>query len=131
VVTRPSEEKPALAWQEIDTLHRELFGRIDEIKHTIEAQEIEALVPLLKKFGHEAKTHFRYEEGVMTRHQYPFYEDHKAQHDKLIAALEEAQSQPPSAGTLKLFLEVTRHLTEELQHCVADDDHLRGFLTEA
>jgi len=51
--------------------------------------------------------------------------------DKLVANLEAALSQPPGAGSLKLFLEITRHLTEELQHCVADDDHLRGFLSEA
>jgi len=131
VVTRPSEEPCALAWQEIDTQHRGLFRRIDEIKRTVEAQEIEALAPLLKTFQQEVGAHFRYEEGVMKRHAYPFYEHHKAQHDKLIANLEVALSQPPGAGTLKLFLEVTRHLTEELQHCVADDDHLRGFLSEA
>ena len=44
--------------------------------------------------------------------------------------LEEALGRPRSSGSIKLFLEVTRHLTRELQHCVADDDHLRAFLTE-
>lgn len=131
VLARQSEESPALAWQKIDTQHEGLFRRIDEIKRTIEAQEIEALVPLLRKFGHEVRAHFHYEEGVMTLHAYPFYEFHRAKHAALIVTLEEALEQIPSPGSLTLFLEVTRHLTEELRHCVADDDHLKGFLTGA
>jgi len=131
VVTRPSEQTCALAWHAIDAQHRGLFRRIDEIKRIVEAQEIEALAPLLRTFRQEVGAHFRHEEGVMKRHAYPFYEAHKARHDELVANLEAALSQPPGTGSLKLFLEITRHLTEELQHCVADDDHLRGFLSEA
>ena len=130
MVTRPSQESAKLVWEKINTQHQGLFGRIDEIKRAIEAEEVEPLARLLAKFGHEVTAHFRYEEGVMARYAYPFADAHKGRHDNLIESLEEVLGRPRSSGSMKLLLEVTRHLTRELQHCVADDDHLRAFLTE-
>ncbi len=130
VVTRPSEESAEFVWDKINTQHQGLFRRVDDIKGAIEAEEIEPLVRSLEKFRHEVTAHFRYEEGVMARYAYPFADAHKGRHDNLLETLEEALGRPRSSGSIKFFLEVTRHLIEELQHCVADDDHLRAFLTE-
>lgn len=130
VVTRPSQESAKLVWEKINTEHQGLFRRSDDIKRAIEAEEIEPLLSLLEKFRREVTAHFRSEEGVMARYAYPFADAHKGLHDNLTETLEEALGRTWSTGSMRLFLKITRHLTEELQHCVADDDHLRAFLTE-
>lgn len=130
VVTSSSEESAKLVWDKIDTQHQGLFRRVDDIKAAIEAEEVDPLVRSLEKFRHEVTAHFRYEEGVMARYAYPFADAHKGRHENLIETLEEALGRPLSSGSIKFFLEVTRHLVEELQHCVADDNHLRAFLIE-
>lgn len=130
VVTRPSQESAKLVWEKINTQHQGLFRRSDDIKRAIEAEEGEPLARLAPKFRHEVTAHFRSEEGVMARYAYPFADAHKGLHDNLTETLEEALGRTWSTGSMRLFLKITRHLTEELQHCVADDDHLRAFLTE-
>jgi hemerythrin len=86
----------------IDTQHRKLLGLINSLQTAVnyktgEVFEQEALDELVDY----TKTHFKYEEGLMEQNGYPDFEAHRAQHELMIARVEEVlnhyQRDPDSA----------------------------------
>ena len=74
----------------IDEQHKKLLGLINQLQTAVdfstgEKFEQEALDQLVAY----TKTHFSYEEGLMEENQYPDFEPHKAQHQKMIARVDE------------------------------------------
>lgn len=126
--------------------HKELAEAIDEIKNVIEydrAQALQtclrvkrvteferarALQTYLQDFHRKTKSHFQFEEEVMQRYGYPYFGDHKAQHDDLISSLEGAINGGLHQEPVRDLLAVMTHLTRELQHCISADQHLKVFL---
>ncbi len=69
----------------IDQQHKKLLGLINQLQTAVdystgEEFEREALDELVDY----TKTHFTYEEGLMEQNDYPDFEPHKAQHEKMI-----------------------------------------------
>lgn len=69
----------------IDQQHKKLLALINQLQTAVdystgEEFEREALDELV---GY-TKTHFSYEEGLLQQHDYPDFEPHKAQHEKMI-----------------------------------------------
>jgi len=74
----------------IDQQHKKLLNLINQLQTAVdystgEQFEREALDELVDY----TKTHFSYEEGLMRDNDYPDFEPHKAQHEKMFAKVEE------------------------------------------
>jgi len=74
----------------IDQQHKKLLNLINQLQTAVdystgEEFEREALDELVDY----TKTHFSYEEGLMRDNDYPDFEPHKAQHEKMFAKVEE------------------------------------------
>ena len=74
----------------IDQQHKKLLNLINQLQTAVdystgEEFEREALDELVDY----TKTHFTYEEGLMKDNDYPDFEPHKAQHEKMFAKVEE------------------------------------------
>jgi hemerythrin len=73
----------------IDQQHKKLLGLINQLQTAVdystgEEFEREALDELVDY----TKTHFTYEEGLLEQNDYPDFEPHKAQHEKMIREVE-------------------------------------------
>ena len=78
----------------IDQQHKRLVNLINHLQTAVdhstgEEFEREALDELVDY----TKTHFKYEEGLMEQNDYPDYEPHKAQHQKMIGEVEQVLSE--------------------------------------
>lgn len=76
--------------ESIDMQHRKLLSLINSLQTAVyfstgEEFEHQALDELVDY----TKTHFSYEEGLMEQNDYPDFEPHKAQHQQMIAKVEE------------------------------------------
>ncbi len=77
----------------IDQQHKKLISLINQLQTAIDYStgkefEQEALDELVDY----TKTHFSYEEGLLRDNDYPDYENHKAQHEKMFKKVEEVLS---------------------------------------
>ncbi len=77
----------------IDQQHKKLINLINQLQTAIDYStgkefEQEALDELVDY----TKTHFSYEEGLLRDNDYPDYENHKAQHEKMFRKVEEVLS---------------------------------------
>lgn len=78
----------------IDQQHKKLLSLINQLQTAVdystgEQFEQEALDELVEY----TKTHFTYEEGLMRDNDYPEFEPHKLQHDKMIEEVEKVLSE--------------------------------------
>ena len=74
----------------IDQQHRKLVNLINQLQTAIDystGEEFER--DALDELVDYTKTHFSYEEGLMKDNDYPDYEQHKAQHQKMFKKVEE------------------------------------------
>ena len=128
--SHPRNGDARLACKEIDDDHGELLRLIEDIKNEIEAGRTDALVRSLEDFQGKVKAHFRREEEIMRLYAYPYYDGHKLLHGDLLETLEDRISTCRAEEPVKVTLQVFSHLTNELQHCVAEDRHLTTYLRE-
>jgi len=71
--------------ESIDQQHKKLIGLINMLQTTVDystGEEFER--ECLAAVVNYTKTHFVYEEGLMSKYGYPDFEAHKAQHQKMI-----------------------------------------------
>lgn len=98
VIYRKFMEKDKITWKDqysvgiesIDQQHKKLINLINMLQTTVdystgEAYEREALDEVVDY----TKTHFAYEEGLMSKYGYPDLEPHKAKHREMIKQVEE------------------------------------------
>ena len=73
---------------EIDAQHETLISLINQLHETMlkEAGK-EALDGLLSQLLEHTRYHFSYEEGLMSEYDYPEYQRHKAEHERLLQRL--------------------------------------------
>ena len=99
---RKLSAKPYIEWKDeysvgidsIDQQHKKLINLINQLQTAVdystgEEYEREAL----NKLVDYTKTHFTYEEGIMKDNDYPDFEPHKAQHEKMVKHVEEVLSE--------------------------------------
>ena len=117
--------------QEIDEQHKELVGLLNQLHSAIrEHHGSEASRRILDELADYTRTHFMVEESLMRVSNYPEFENHKRNHEELIAqvqALQEKLDSGQAAITFELlhFLKVwlTRHINEA-------DKHFGDFFTQ-
>jgi hemerythrin len=110
--------------QEIDEQHKVLLEILNELNdglHDVRRKEIR--LEVLDKLIDYTKVHFAVEESLMRILGYPRYEEHKAEHDRLIGEIKEFREkfiQDPSAPTYELLVFLKRWL---LNHIMKVDKH--------
>jgi hemerythrin len=88
------KEEYSVGIESIDLQHKKLLGLINSLQTAInyktgEAFEREALDELVDY----TKTHFKFEEDMMEQNSYPDFTTHRAEHERMIARVEEVLSQ--------------------------------------
>lgn len=83
-------DKYSVEIKEIDDQHKILVGMINELHDSMkQAKSREASLKIINKMAEYTKFHFTTEEKYMKRFKYPDYEEHKLEHDKFVAKVEQ------------------------------------------
>jgi len=78
----------------IDQQHKKLLALINQLQTAVDYSTGEEFQrEALDELVDYTKTHFTYEEGLMEQNDYPDFEPHKAQHEKMIKKVEEVLSE--------------------------------------
>jgi hemerythrin-like metal-binding protein len=76
--------------ESIDNQHRKLIGLINALQTAVDystGEEFERQA--LEELVDYTRTHFKYEEGLMEQNGYPDFEPHRAEHERMIAQVDE------------------------------------------
>ena len=116
---------------EIDDDHGKLINLFNILNHSVtEGAATDYVVAVLDELINCTVWHFSHEERLMLKYGYDAYEEHKADHQDLIAGVKELQQKFLQTGKLdeKEHLEyLERWLTE---HILVADIRLGSFLIE-
>ncbi len=111
-----------------DTDHKELIALANRLHDsiTVGAQH-GVLAPILKELVNYTIFHFGHEEGMMLQYSYPDYENHKTEHDDLIAKVQDFDKQVQS-GKTSITLSLIGFLKEWLvNHILVTDMEYKTF----
>ena len=115
----------------IDQQHKRLVNLINQLQTAVdystgEEFEREALDELVDY----TKTHFSYEEGLMQKYDYPEFEPHRAQHQKMIQQVEEvlAEYEQDQDRAMRHALDFLK--TWLINHINGTDKEYSDFLIE-
>lgn len=115
----------------VDGQHTELFAMVKELHDAITAnKDKDILFPKLEKLAKYTVEHFRTEENLMSRINYPHFEKHREKHQALTQEVQEIVEKYRS-GKAVLSLTLSSYLAKWLQHHIREDDAaLAEYLTE-
>lgn len=119
---------PLLSWSEnygtkikqFDDQHKRLFDLVNQLHEAMkEGRGKEIIGDVLKALGDYTKTHFAAEEALMKTNQYPFYEEHKKEHNLLLVQVKHLQQQ---------YQEGRAPVTPEVMNFLRNwiDDHIQA-----
>jgi hemerythrin len=84
---------------EIDSQHKELFIKINKLLDAMSKGEGKKVIEDTFKFLSDyIKTHFKMEEGLMTKNKYPDFASHKQLHNGFMTKLDELQRKADKEG---------------------------------
>lgn len=78
------EEKHLLNYDEIDCLHKEFL----EIYNSVDPTDTNSYIQKLISLYVHSKIHFKIEEDLMDKHNYPGSREHKDEHKKVLAEMD-------------------------------------------
>jgi hemerythrin len=108
--------------QEIDEQHKVLVGLVNEMHRAIhEHHGSETARQILDRLGDYTRIHFAVEESLMRIFDYPGYDEHKKQHEELIAQFRSYQAKVAS-GTAKISFELLHFLKLWLAQHILESD---------
>ena len=108
--------------QTVDSQHKELFAMVNELHDAIMAnKDKDILFPTLEKLARYTAEHFRTEENLMSRINYPHLEKHREKHQALTKEVQEIAEKYRS-GKAVLSLTLSSFLAKWLQHHIRQDD---------
>jgi hemerythrin len=117
----------------VDSQHRELFRRLDRLLEASAARttasEVGSMLEFLAAYVRE---HFRTEEELMTRLEYPGLAEHRAEHVAFAAELESLRREHAAeGGTALLVVRVTGRATQWLrEHIYRADREMGKFVAD-
>jgi len=113
---------------EIEREHELQVALVDAFERAASAQERAEAGRILEEMADLYEKHFRAEELVMRLHQYPAFQEHAAEHARLIREMSALLHQN-AAGTLEITLELADRLRRTLTTHLRGTDHaLATFL---
>jgi hemerythrin len=114
------EDAPGL--REIEREHDLQIALVDAFERAAGSNERIEAGKILEEMADLSETHFLAEELVMRLHQYPAFEEHAAEHVRLIREMNELLRQN-AAGTLEITLELAERLRRRLTNHLRGTDH--------
>jgi hemerythrin len=114
-----------------DDDHKELVSIANRLHDsiTVGSQQV-VLVPILRELLNYTIFHFGHEEGMMLQYAYPKYEQHKKEHDALIAKVQDFSDQVKS-GKTSISLSLIAFLKEWLvNHIMGSDKEYVDFFSK-
>lgn len=121
-MSRAGGRKEVHGLPEIEREHELQLALVDAFERAAGANERIEAGRILEKMAELSEMHFLAEELVMRLHQYPAYEEHAAEHVKLIREMNELLRQN-AAGTLEITLELAERLRRRLTTHLHGTDH--------
>lgn len=124
------EENLKLNIPEIDSQHEALVGLVNRLHETmLQGADRAALDGLLLQLIEHTRSHFSYEEQLMSQYDYPGYEAHRSQHNRLMQHLEELVEGYHNGELLLSFAVVLDLKGWATVHIEKSDKPLGAFLT--
>lgn len=115
----------------VDAQHKKLFDILNRLHvSVVEGREQGELFDILDQLIEYTVEHFQTEEELFLEHDFPGYEEHKAEHDKLTKTVIELQ-QKLRDGSATLSFEVLDFLHDWLmEHTLGLDKEMGPYLNE-
>lgn len=115
--------------EKIDKQHKELFNKVDVLFEACsQARGKEEVAGLLKFLEQYVVEHFRTEEEIQLKYDYPEYVSHKAMHEAFIKEFLELKKEFEANGTSGLFvIQVNKKVINWLTQHVAKVDRSLGL----
>ena len=112
--------------KEINEQHKKLISMINELHSAMgSGKGKDAMGTILGNLVEYTKTHFAYEEGLMQKHNYPGYLNHKSLHDALTKKAVDLHTSFKEGKTL-VTVEVMNFLKDWLSNHIQDTDKKYG-----
>jgi len=114
-----------------DNDHKELISIANRLHDsiTVGSQQV-VLAPILNELVKYTIFHFGHEEGMMLQYAYPAYEQHKKEHDALVAKVQDFSDQVKS-GKTSISLSLIAFLKEWLvNHIMGSDKEYVDFFSK-
>jgi len=123
------EDSLKLDIPEIDSQHETLIGLINLLHKTmLQGADRSALDGLLSQLLEHTRTHFAYEEQLMSQYNYPGYEAHKSEHNRLMQHLVDLVERYTNGELLLSFAVVLELKGWAVVHIEKSDKTLGAFL---
>lgn len=123
------EDNLKLNIPEIDSQHETLIRLINLLHETmLQGADRAALDELLSQLLEHTRMHFSYEEQLMSQHNYPGYEAHKSEHDRLMQHLADLAERYKNGELLLSFAIVLELKGWAVVHIEKSDKPLGTFL---
>ena len=123
------EDNLKLDIPEIDSQHETLIGLINLLHETmLQGADRAALDKLLSQLLEHTQTHFAYEEQLMSQYNYPGYETHKSEHNRLMQHLVDLAERYKNGELLLSFAIVLELKGWAVVHIEKSDKPLGTFL---
>ena len=114
---------------EIDSQHERLIGLVNLLHETmLQGADRAVLDGLLSQLLEHTRTHFAYEEQLMSQYNYPGYEAHKTEHNRLMRHLEDLVERYTNGELLLSFAVVLELKGWAVVHIEKSDKPLGAFL---
>jgi hemerythrin len=131
--------KPMISWREtynigvdeVDQQHQELVVKLNEfLDACIQQKGKDKIMETLAFLRDYTVEHFRSEEEIMLKYNYPDYAEHKKDHDDFVASVLELEASIQNQGaTVVTTLKLNRTLTDWLlSHISKSDMKIGQFL---
>ena len=79
------DESYSVYVESIDAQHKKMMSMINDLHYAImDGEPAPQIVEVLKRLESYTEEHFRYEEEIFDRHNYPQADEHKKQHNDLV-----------------------------------------------
>jgi hemerythrin len=126
----PEGRKNVNGLPEIEREHELQIALVDAFERAAGANERVEAGRILEEMADLSEMHFLAEELVMRLHQYPAFEEHAAEHVRLIREMNELLRQN-AAGTLEITLALADRLRRTLTNHLRGTDHAFAMFLRA
>lgn len=119
-------ENYAIGDEEIDAQHRQLFVLLDRLYASVCSQDqAQAVERVAEELVAATREHFLHEEAFMRRVQYPRLEAHQAEHQRLLADVNQ-RLEALRQGERIVSVELLEFMNDWLSHHIAASDRALG-----
>jgi hemerythrin len=121
-------ESLSIGNETIDSQHKELIQKINDVLEACNRQQgKEKVVEVMQFLKDYTVKHFKDEENLMKKYQYPMYEEHKKIHEDLVKKVEDLDERIKREGvSLSVVMTVNKTLVDWFVNHISKEDKKVG-----